>query len=874
MTFPWVFVLIFNLAFLSVGTYGLTGLFGLNVAHAAQGISKTLSYQGRLADSDGDLQGGSSGTTFYFKFSIWDNATIATGDQLWPSSDATEVGITVTDGVFNVNVGDTVNGYPDILDYDFNSNETVYLQVEVSSSSGGSFETLSPRQLIGGTAFAQLAEAVSGTSTQSSFGTTSPIGFSQVTIEATTTSSIGLTIRGASGQAVNLFQIQDATDGVDQIVVDNNFQLGVGTTTPFVRLSVGGDAFISGGLSVGTGGSATTTAGHIRGTLLHSDTQIVATGLISCDTIDTDAAGVFKCGNDQTGAGGAGGWIDDGTVVRLEQSDDTVELNILDVVGGTINFGTGAATGTLSSSGANIGIGTTTPSLGFSVGATSTLIGGRLTVEASIKTGDIISTTTLDVRGTGTSSFAGGVNVTTSGGLSSATGLTITGGDILSSGKVTITSSATSSFTGGVNISGDLLSTDINTTGQVSVGGRLTVASAATSTFVGGITATDLTLTQGLRVDSGTAIFDENIIVGGATSSFAGGILGSALISPDSLFVSGSGTSTVIDNNALIKGSLTVRGGVTIDGELDVANINVTGSGTTTISNLNTSTFLDANELRVTGGSTSTFDGGIIATNLRLSDGLHVDTGDAIFDQKITVGAGTSTFAGNVDATNINTIGLTVTGDFTVESTGSSSVPTLLSTNIGVTGLNVTGDDSIQDSEVVDALTINNGSVDGSIIGGSTAAAGTFTTLQANTSLAVGTDTPSSLLSVQGHANVGSLVSESNIKTGDIIATGTITADAIAVTGNATTSFSGGITAVGLTTTGGLRVDTGTVIIDEIIEVAGAGTSSFAGGLDVSGSFLGTDINLTGQLTAGGRLEITGSATSTFDQLPLHFQED
>ncbi|KKU91114.1 MAG: hypothetical protein UY23_C0004G0059, partial [Candidatus Jorgensenbacteria bacterium GW2011_GWA1_48_11] len=148
---------LFLLAFISVLPL-IFGVFPLTVK-AASGVPQIISYQGRLTDSSGDLESG----TFYFKFSIWDSPTSSpvTGNQIWPASSPGITTSTITSGVFNVNIGDTANGYPDALDYDFYSNQDVYLQVAVSSN-GSSFETLSPRQRIAASGFAINADNVSG----------------------------------------------------------------------------------------------------------------------------------------------------------------------------------------------------------------------------------------------------------------------------------------------------------------------------------------------------------------------------------------------------------------------------------------------------------------------------------------------------------------------------------------------------------------------------------------------------------------------------------------------------------------------------------------------------------------------------------------
>lgn len=132
-----------------------------SVASAVAGVPTVISYQGRLTDANGILLGGTSGTNYYFKFSIWDSATVGGGTRLWPASAPGTISLPVTEGVFNVNIGDTGTGYPDALTYNFQDNDTVYLQVEVSTN-GSSFETPGPRQRITSSGTAINAKTLGG----------------------------------------------------------------------------------------------------------------------------------------------------------------------------------------------------------------------------------------------------------------------------------------------------------------------------------------------------------------------------------------------------------------------------------------------------------------------------------------------------------------------------------------------------------------------------------------------------------------------------------------------------------------------------------------------------------------------------------------
>src|SRR3989338_130116 len=262
-----------------------------------------MSYQGRLADSSGNLLGG-SGTTFYFKFSIWNNATVGSGSRLWPSVAPSSFSTTVRQGVFNVNIGDTANGFPHALDYDWATNSDVYLQVDVSSDNA-SFQELTPRLRITSGAYAQLAGAVSGTSTPSTFGTTSPIGSAQVTIEATSSGAIALALRGAASQSGNLLQAQNSA-GASLFTITGGGKVGIGTSSPYGQLAVVGEVVAA--LFTATTTATSTFAGGIRTASLDL-TSIIASSTFA-NGIDL-SGGCFAIGGTclstgETAAGGTG----------------------------------------------------------------------------------------------------------------------------------------------------------------------------------------------------------------------------------------------------------------------------------------------------------------------------------------------------------------------------------------------------------------------------------------------------------------------------------------------------------------------------------------------------------------------------------------
>ncbi|MEN9913170.1 MAG: hypothetical protein RLY66_578 [Candidatus Parcubacteria bacterium] len=127
---------------------------------AAAGAPMQIAYEGRLTDSSGNALGG-TGTVYCYRFSIYDAAS--GGGKLWPGGTPSQTTATTTDGVFAAVVGqaDTLSSSV----FDFSTTSTAYLQVEVNtttSTCGGSWEALSPRQSILSSGYALQSANVYG----------------------------------------------------------------------------------------------------------------------------------------------------------------------------------------------------------------------------------------------------------------------------------------------------------------------------------------------------------------------------------------------------------------------------------------------------------------------------------------------------------------------------------------------------------------------------------------------------------------------------------------------------------------------------------------------------------------------------------------
>lgn len=296
----------------STAGFSITSVINPTIAQAAPGVPTVISYQGRLTDSSGELLGG-SGTNYDFKFSIWDSATPPGGTKLWPAGAPGTTTLEVVEGVFNANIGDTANGFPDALTYNFQDNDTVYLQVEVYNASTLNFETLSPRQPINSAGFAINAKTVGGfTPSQAAAGDQIPVltagdlllGDTNPQINATGTNTLTLQGGGQTGD-IQFFSAANKITSSGNFDVAGTIQAGSSNTTltlasgmidaDAITLFAGGDA-----------GSATTSSP--TGLERVSDGLTLLQGCADNEILKwNEAADVWACNTDISGGGQSGG---------------------------------------------------------------------------------------------------------------------------------------------------------------------------------------------------------------------------------------------------------------------------------------------------------------------------------------------------------------------------------------------------------------------------------------------------------------------------------------------------------------------------------------------------------------------------------------
>ncbi len=687
-----------------LGIFFLSSLFSTGSITRAAGVPRILYHQGRLLDSSTNALGGNIGANYCFRFSLYNTASVGSGTKLWPTNTPSTMTVLVKNGTFTAPIGDTSAG-GDILDINFQDYDTVYLNVEVaaqvSNSCGGvTFETLSPRQRIAAVAYALSASSISGTG-QSTIGTTTPFGSSVLSVQATSTGAVPVAVRGATGQAVDLLQLQTAA-GLNLLRIDQTGALFSSST-----LQVSGAARLYNNLTVdgvsslfnlvvtnATSTNATSTNLAVTGQLTLTGATI--TGLSSSNL--SDAANLAKLAVNQTFSGlntfsatttFTTTTIASSTVTTENVSNLTVNnslslpvnsitdamvvdsitaSNYLLLSGGTLTGLTALQGGFISTASSSISAGLQVA--GALNASSSLLVGGAATLNSTLGVSGL-TTATGGFISSASSSVAGGLQVAGALNASStflANGLsTLSGGVLVNASTSTITNLFTSFST-----STNATSTNLAVTGQLTLTGA-TITGLSTDSLSDAATLARLSSDQtfsGLNTFSATTTFSTTTIASSSVTTQNVGTLtvNNSISLPDNsitdamvvdsitasnyLLLSGGTLTglTSFENGFISNASSSIGGGLQVTGPLNASSSLLVGGAATLNSTLGVSGLTTLTSGFISSASSSIGGGLQIAGPLNASSTLLVNelstlTGGFISNASSSIG-GTLSISG------------------------------------------------------------------------------------------------------------------------------------------------------------------------------------------------------------------------------------
>lgn len=383
-------------------------LFGVVSRVRAVAPANIVNYQGRLLNTNGVPVADTSASIAFEFYTASSGGSCVWSNSSSTCASATARTVTLTDGLFTENLGDTAHAtpYAAINDATFSDNAAIYLQVTVNT------EPLTPRKRIVAAPYALNASTIDG------FNSTQVGGTSALALVLDTNGNLQLTGNPqGTGVAQGSLYINPTTANIS--ANEMLFGVAVDGTSRFT-IDEGGDTTITGTLAVNGGG-------------ISSTLPLVISSSGGNINVDPNGSGLFFVNVGDDFAVGASALV---APFSVDESSDIVRI------------GDGVADADIPSLVMYASDATNFGSLSFTDADAFAFTDANVTMSGTlVVTGNVDANAGLDVAGASLTVGGGNFSVSTAGLLSTVSNAAINGGGISSTAALTISSSG-----GNVNI--------------------------------------------------------------------------------------------------------------------------------------------------------------------------------------------------------------------------------------------------------------------------------------------------------------------------------------------------------------------------------------------------------------------------------------